>query len=110
MSKPEGKGSPFAKVITVLAVAFGVGLGLCGLNAVLISTGVARNSSGSFARPIFSIVGVSSLAVMILSAMGLVITTIVWVLTEIIGNLGFRRGDDEPQRLFDDKDSKDFKD
>jgi len=35
---------PFARIVTVLAVAFGVALGLCGLNLALSTGGVFRNA------------------------------------------------------------------
>jgi hypothetical protein len=38
-----GKGFPFAKIVVVLAIAFLVGLGLCGLSFVLSAHGFPSN-------------------------------------------------------------------
>jgi hypothetical protein len=108
MGKSFADRVPFAKIITVLAVAFGVGLGLCCLNGTLAAAGVARKSIGAFADPILSIIGILSLAVMILSAIGLIITTILWVIAAVVGS--FSPKESEPQRLFEEKDNEDFKD
>jgi hypothetical protein len=37
--RADGKGFPFAKIVVVLAIAFGVGVGLCGLSFVAASAG-----------------------------------------------------------------------
>ena len=70
----------FAKVITVLAVTFGISLGLCGLTAVLSS-----QTRGSGTVLIF--IGILELIVIGLSALGLVVTVIVWVVASIAAAL-----------------------
>ena len=43
MSKPLVDRIPFAKIVSVLAVALGVGIGLCGLDFFLGSHGIGRH-------------------------------------------------------------------
>ncbi len=94
----------FAKIVTVLAVAFGVGLGLCGLSFVLASSGFRSNEE--FGVDSLGVAPVS-LVVMILSAFGLAIAVIAWVLAAIFGSSSSGGGGSEPRRLFDDKDDGD---
>jgi hypothetical protein len=68
----------FPKIVTVLAVTFAVALGACGLTVLASSHG-----GGQYAMPL----GILELAVMILSAAGLVVTVVVWVIASAIGNL-----------------------
>ncbi len=98
MEKPLVDRIPFPKIVTVLAVAFGVGLGLCGLSAALTIGGAQRNS---FLVSILMSAGVLELIVIAVSGVGLVATTIAWVVLSVVGS--FSRGDSEPQRLFDDE-------
>jgi len=86
----------FAKVITVLAVTFGISLGLCGLTAVLSS-----QTRGSGTVLIF--IGILELIVIGLSALGLVVTVIVWVVASIAAVHGGGKSDG-PQKLFGDSD------
>lgn len=106
MSKPLVDRIPFAKIVIVLASAFGIALGLCGMNLVLLNLGigVGHNSGNYFGGPLLSTLGIVELAVMVISAVGLVITVAAWVITSAVG--GFRRGESEPQQLFnyEDKD------
>jgi hypothetical protein len=88
----------FPKVIAVLAVALGIGVGLCGLDYWLASRGIGKSTEEFGVGPLDSI----SLIVMLLSALGLVITTIVWVVAAIVG--GFGRNSNDPQKLFDNSD------
>lgn len=67
--------SIFAKAVTVLAVAFGIGLGLCGLDFLLAAHGIGKSSTQEFA---VSPLGGLSFALMIVSALGLVATVILW--------------------------------
>ena len=92
---------PFAKIVVVLAVAFGIGLGLCGLSIAMASNGFASNEE--FGGDRFGI-GTVSLVVMLLSAFGLVIAVIAWVLAGIFSSFSRGQKSDEPQRLFGDKD------
>lgn len=90
--------SPFAKVVTVLAVAFGIGLGLCGLSAILPSSGEEFHTNW---------LSLPSFLVMVLSFLGLVVTLFVWIVASVIG--GFSVKNSGPQTLFgnSDEDSND---
>lgn len=81
----------FPKIVTVLAITFGVALGACGLTALTSSTKAAQ-----YLLPF----GLVELAVMALSALGLVLTVFVWLVAAAIGNR--RPG---TTRLFDDSDN-----
>ena len=83
----------FPKVVTVLAVSFGVGLGACGLTALASSHGGADY---------FLPLGLIELAVILLSALGLIVTVIVWIVASLLGQTG-----SQPQRLFNDSDKDD---
>lgn len=107
MSESPSRGFPFAKIVVVLACTFGVGLGLCGLGGLLSVSGMATGGAGSVMGPLMGILAIVSVAAMILSALGLVLTVIVWVVVEAFG-LGQRRS--EPQTLFGDKDDEEPKD
>lgn len=78
----------FPKIVTVLAITFGVATGACGLTAL------ASARAGGYLLPL----GIIELAVMALSALGLVLTVIVWLVVSAIGNRG------GTVRLFDDSD------
>lgn len=80
----------FPKVVTVLAVTFGVALGACGLTA-LVGRG---DTAMTF--------GIVELAVMVLSAIGLIVAVIVWIIVTAIGD----RGGGTP-KLFVDADRQD---
>jgi len=86
---------PFAKIVTVLAIVFGVSLGLCGVTFVLSSGG---GRGGSF----FVGLGMMELAAIILSAAGLALILVVFVALSIFG--GFSEKVSQPQKLFDDED------
>jgi len=77
MSKPLVDRFPFAKTVTVLAIGFGIGLGLCGLSAVLPSSGEEFHTNW---------LSLPSLLIMVLSFLGLIITLIIWVITSAIGS------------------------
>jgi len=97
MSTPLVDRVPFAKIVTVLAIAFGVSLGLCGLNQVLVSGGAGERST--VGDQLLTIGAILEFVVMALSSVGLVLTCIAWVVLSAIG--AFRQQDQEPQRLFD---------
>ncbi|MGH9598620.1 MAG: hypothetical protein ACRD27_02050 [Terracidiphilus sp.] len=97
MREPPSDGFPFSKTIVVFAVMFGISLGLCGLNFILPQWG--RNFSEEFSVGTLAFI---SLIAMVVSALGLVLTTISWVISSVVGNFGRRNS--EPQRLFDNKD------
>jgi hypothetical protein len=96
---PWADRSIFAKLVTMLAIALGIGLGLCGLDFLLAAHGIGKSTQEFGVGPIDGL----SLIVMVLSALGLMITLVVWVLA-VIFDLGPGRGGNEPQRLFDRKD------
>ena len=99
MTEPAVDRIPFAKIVTVLAVAFGLGIGLCWLDFLLASSGIGKSHEEFGVGPLDAV----SLVVMVLSAFGLVITTFLWVVLAAVGS--FSRKDSEPQRLLDKKDN-----
>ncbi|HEX8811134.1 MAG TPA: hypothetical protein VF742_03990 [Terracidiphilus sp.] len=88
------EGINFPKVITILAAIFGVSLGLCGLTAILSNTRLGQGGM------LFGL-GMIELATIILSAVGLVIMTILWVVSAAFGSFGTSA---DSQKLFDDSD------
>jgi hypothetical protein len=98
MSPAGGKGFPFAKIVVVLAIAFGVGVGLCGLSFVAASAGF--KSHEEFGVDSIGIANVS-LVVMVLSAGVLVLALVAWA---VAGTVGALRETGEPQTLLGDKD------
>jgi hypothetical protein len=102
MSKPLVDRIPFAKIITVLAIAFGVSLGLCGLNLVLSVNGER------LPQPFTQLLGITSfaeIAGIVLSALGLVVTVILWVVLSITSRFG--PTDSGQQQLYEGKDDGD---
>jgi hypothetical protein len=89
------KRSIFAKIFFVLAFAFIAGVGLCGVDATFLAN--LRDTHQEFGPNTF--VGTIGAFALVLSALGLVVTTIAW---SVMGLLG--REDPEPQRLFDHPD------
>ena len=85
----------FAKIVTALAIVFGISLGMCGLT-FLVSVG------GSSRAGFFMSLGVLELVVMGLSAAGLILTVVVWVTLAVIVSL--RETSSQPQKRFDDGD------
>ena len=83
MTEPTPKRFPFAKIVIVMAVAFLVGLGLCGLDIALGSHGIGKTGEEFSVGPLDGV----SLLVMALSAAGLVLSLIVWALAAIIGGI-----------------------
>jgi hypothetical protein len=85
---------PFAKIVTVLAIVFGVSLGLCGVTYFLSSDG--GNGNGFLAG-----FGILELAAIILSAAGLALILVVFVALSIFGS--FSEKVSQPQKLFDEE-------
>jgi hypothetical protein len=81
MSKPLVDRIPFTKIIVALTAAFGIGLGLCGLDFFLLLRASQTHTQGFGVGSI----GVLSLVVLSLSAIGLVVTTILWVVLAAVG-------------------------
>ena len=98
MSKPAVVRNPFAKIVAVMAVAFGIGLGLCGLDYLLAANGIGKSHEEFGVGPLDA----PSMIVMALSACGLVIATFLWVVVAAVRS--FSREDSEPPRLLDEKD------
>lgn len=97
---PSRRGFPFAKIVTVLAIALGVEIGLCGLNFLLLGFGIGRgapNQEFNLGGPALSVLGVIEFVAMLITGPLLVIAVIAWVIAEIIG----RPGGSRPQKLFD---------
>jgi len=92
MTSPQSKSISFAKVIVFFAVAFGIGLGLCGLDYFLAARGIGKRTIEYGVGPLDGV----SLVVMILSAVGLILTTVLWIVVAIIRGIT-RRGADSPQ-------------
>jgi hypothetical protein len=89
----------FPKIITVLAITFGVALGLCGITAILPRVRLGSPALGA----LLGILGLAELAVMALSGIGMVVVTVVWMMASIFG-AATRKGH-EPVRLFDPRDT-----
>ena len=107
---PSRSGFPFAKIVTILASIFGVALGMCGLNFVLL-TGMsnAGNGPGKLIQavgPVLGVLGFIELAAMVITGPLLLIAVIGWVISEAFGS----RGGSEPQKLFDETRSKSERD
>jgi hypothetical protein len=101
MSGAFGSASVFAKIVIVLAIAFLVGLGLCGLSFVVASHGY--QSHEEFGVDTLGIAGFS-LIVMVLSAVGLVATVVVRVVVAIFRSMSSKGEGGEPQTLFEKED------
>lgn len=85
----------FQKFVTVLAVTFGIALGACGFTAL----------AGSHGRRDYLLpLGMVELAVMVLSAAGLVLAVILWGVVAARGNRA--GGGSDTIRLFDDPDKR----
>jgi uncharacterized membrane protein len=95
---PKSKKSVFAKVTILMAVAFVVGVGLCGLDYVLAANGIGKSTEEFGVGPLDGL----SLAMMILSAIGLVATLVVWFLATVFRGLGHKPS--EPQQPLGEKD------
>ncbi len=93
MSKPLADRIPFAKLVTIFAASFGVGLGLCGLGFFLNTHGAGRGDEEfGGVQPIV----ILSLIIIVVSFLGLVVTLLTWALVGMLG------GASEPQKLFGD--------
>lgn len=79
----------FARIVTVLAIVFGISIGMCGLTAVF-------SSRLGGAESIAVALGFIELIAMGLSALGLVLTVVVWVIASIFKGSGAAPGSDGP--------------
>jgi len=98
MSQPLIERIPFAKMITLLAIIFGVSLGTCGMTALVSS----RMPNGA---ALFVFLAILELIAALLSAAGLVLTVIMWIVLSAVNSLSRKRS--EPQQLFDDSNNGD---
>jgi len=98
MGKPLVDRIPFAKILVALAIAFGVALGLCGLNWALDASGFDK-SNQPFPGTVFVVTGLLEIGVMLLSAVGLVLTAVFWAVLR-----GLSGRDSVTQPLVDDAD------
>ena len=103
MNQSQTKSITFAKVFVILAAALGVGIGLCGLDYFLASKGIGKSTEEFGVGPLDGV----SLMVMLLSALALVITTLAWAVSAIVGSLS--RESSDPQKLFGDSNDPDKK-
>ena len=88
MSEPSVSRISFVKVVVVLAVVFGIGVGLCGLDIFLASKGIGKSTEEFGVGPLDGV----SIVVMVVSALGLVITVIAWIGAAIFKGSGAGRG------------------
>jgi hypothetical protein len=80
MSRSQPDRFPFAKIVAILAAAFGIGVGLCGLDYFLAAHNIGRSHEEFGVGPLDSV----SMIVMALSAAGLVLALIAWAITAAI--------------------------
>jgi hypothetical protein len=83
-------------------------VGLCGLDYLLASRGIGKSTEEFGVGPLDGI----SLVVMLLSAAGLGITLVAWIVAAIVGSLGSEPGNEaplEPSGHRDENDSTDSK-
>lgn len=91
----------FSRIVMVLAVTFGIALGLCGLNFAAVAGLRGRGGLGT----LLITTAWLELGAMILSAAGLVLCLAGWGVRTMIATI--RHGRSTPQRLFDDDSSDD---
>ena len=96
MNQSRSKSFSFEKLVTILAICFGVGVGLCGLDHFLAAHNIGRSTQEFGVGPLDG----PSVIVMFLSAVGLVLALIAWA---VAGIFGLGRKDAEPQQLFDER-------
>ena len=75
---------PFAKLVAVMAVGFLVGAGLCGLDMALGANGIGKSNQEFSVGPLDGV----SIAVMVLSAAGLVLSLVAWLVAAIVRSFG----------------------
>lgn len=76
---PQSKRSIFSKFLIIFAVGLLLGIGLCGLDYFLASRGIGKSTQEFGVGPLDGV----SLITMFLSALGLVLTVIAWVVSAI---------------------------
>ena len=101
MSGQQNKGFPFAKVCVFLAVGFGIGLGLCGIDATLLER--FRDTGEEFG-PNTVVGGIGAFAMLICFAC-LILTLVLWAIVGIVH--GINADEEQPPQLLDKKDDTD---
>lgn len=104
MLKPSDTGIPFAKIVTVLAIAFGIALGMCGLNFLLMNAADRSRFGAPWGGQMLIGLGIIESLVLVVAGPLLVLTVLIWVIWEAISGLGTKTA--ESQKLFDDQDGK----
>jgi hypothetical protein len=99
VSKPLIDRIPFARILIGLTIVFVLSLGLCGLGFVSSWQGEDMPSRLS---PLMSQAWRLDVLVMVLSALGVVVTGVAWVVAAIVGSSLAKAS--EPQNLFDEGD------
>ncbi len=100
MSWPRVNWSPWARIAAVLGAAFGLGLGSVVLGAMFRAMFPPPPCVANCEKFDFGFVGNIGLAVMFYSAIGLLITVTLFVLTKLIRV--FDDDENKPIRLLDD--------
>jgi hypothetical protein len=90
--------SIFARIVTVLAIAFLAGVGLCGVDAAFLAS---HRDPGQEFGPNSIVGGIGAIALLV-SAAGLALTLFAGVVAVVVR--AFRDKDPDPQRLFDESD------
>lgn len=96
--------SIFAKIFTVLAIAFIVGVGLCGVDETFFAN--LPGPHEEFGPN--TVAGKIGAFAIVLSALGLVLTAVAWVVVRLVAL--FRHKDSEPQNLLDPPDDEEKSD
>ncbi len=96
MSKSQSEGFPFAKIVVFLAAAFGIGVGLCGLDYLLASANIGKSTEEFGVGPLDSV----SILVMLFSAAGLALVLLAWLIAAIFRSFHSGSEGDELQKLF----------
>lgn len=89
-------GSIFPKIIAILGIIFGISLGLCGVTAVFAGRGGGEAAAG--------LVGVISLAGMLLSLAGLILVLPIWAIVAAVSRS--HDASEETQPTVDSSDQK----
>ncbi|HTB98397.1 MAG TPA: hypothetical protein VK716_15410 [Terracidiphilus sp.] len=90
----------FAKIVVFFAVAFAIGVGLCGIDFFLASHNIGKSHDEFGVGPLDGV----SLLVMFFSAVGLAITLVARFIAALFGLTGSGRDDGNPQALFHSSD------
>lgn len=81
MTEPLAQRIPFAKIVIILACTFGLGIGLCGITA--FAAGAMHGSRST--QNLLAILGIIDAGLILLSALGLVVTVLLWIIFSLTG-------------------------